>query len=134
MKTISPRTAFLRSRPERREALELQFPYPPSVNNLYNNVPGRGRVTSSFYEDWKVSAAATAMFKAHSYVSGRVQITMTFEEKPGQHDLDNLAKAILDLLWGQYIIENDHSKIVRRLILQWGTESGVLVEIRPYDA
>lgn len=34
----------------------LNLPFPPSLNNLFRNVRGKGRVPTARYEDWRKRA------------------------------------------------------------------------------
>lgn len=119
-------------RPLRREPVTLRLPFPPSVNNLFFNV-GRSRARTKLYDDWIREASFAIRFAGSPRVNGPVEITMTFLEKSGRHDLDNLPKAVLDCLVSMRVIDADDSKIVRKITLQWGGDSGVTVEIAPAD-
>lgn len=117
-------------RPARRAPVTLHLPYPPSVNNLFFNV-ARGRGRSKAYEDWDTEAGFAIRFAGSPRINGEIEITMTFLEKSGRHDLDNLPKAILDCLVSMRVIDADDSKTVRKLTLQWGGSEGATVEIVP---
>ncbi len=115
-----------------REAITLNLPYPPSVNNLFFNVPGRGRVPSTEYRAWQASADNTIRQMNKPRINGPVEITMTFQEKDRRRrDIDNLSKAPLDALVRMRVIDADDSSVLRRLTLEWGEVSGVKVDIRP---
>lgn len=95
------------------------LPFPPSLNNLFINVPGRGRVPSARYTKWRDEAGWQLKSQRPSPVSGPVFVTLLFEEKKGMRDIDNLAKSVLDLCVTHEIIEGDNSKTVRGLRMQW---------------
>lgn len=109
--------------------MKLIIPFPPSVNNLFRNVAGRGRVPSARYQTWKVVADEEVMLQKKQYFKGPVHVLLTVEDR-GNQDADNCAKAPLDLLVRHGIIEDDNRKIVRKLTVQWGDVKGceILVE------
>lgn len=117
-------------RPIRREAVTIRLPMPPSVNNLYATV-GRARIPTERYKIWKNDAGNTIVQIGRPHISGPVEISMTFEEPNRLSDLDNRAKAPLDLLVSMRVIDGDHSAIVRKLTLAWGSEKGALIRIIP---
>jgi Holliday junction resolvase RusA-like endonuclease len=100
----------------------IRLPRPISVNNLFANVRGKGRVPTAAYNAWRWQAAAElAAQKPLPRIAGPVAIRLTIGEvgvSPG-FDLDNAAKALLDQLKTAGVIEDDRRKIVRRLYLEW---------------
>jgi Holliday junction resolvase RusA-like endonuclease len=64
-------------------------------------------------------------------VRGPVAIALTVEEGATRADLDNLAKAPIDLLCELQLIEGDHPAVIRELTLRWGAVEGLRVEVRP---
>lgn len=116
----------------RREAVTLRLPMPPSVNNLYATV-AHGRIPTERYKQWR-AAAGNAVVQAHyPHISGPVEISITFEEPARLSDIDNRAKATLDLLVSMRVIDGDDSRILRKLTLAWGTEKGALIRIVPSE-
>lgn len=91
------------------EAIVFRIPTPPSVNNLYANVRGRGRIKSERYRVWR-NAAAWAMRldgnKPRSWetISGPVSVEIICG---GRADVDNRSKAALDLLVEMKVIGDD---------------------------
>jgi Holliday junction resolvase RusA-like endonuclease len=130
MNTVPSRVIPVEHRAIPREPVIVRLPYPPSVNNLFCNIPGGGRAVTERYKMWR-EMAARAVSPARARISGPVEIAMTFEKKPGRHDLDNLPKAVLDLLSYHRVIDDDDAKTLKKLTLQWGAVSGVEVEIVP---
>jgi crossover junction endodeoxyribonuclease RusA len=97
----------------------LSLPLPPSVNNLFVNVPGRGRAPSSHYTKWKSDAAICIMAARQKPIAGPFQATLTFDAPDKRpRDLDNMAKAPLDALKRAGLIEDD--RLARKLTLEWG--------------
>ena len=97
------------------------LPDPISTNNLFVNVPGRGRVMSKDYTYWKRLAARTiaAQLPLPKFALP-VQITFYVGEKnTGLMDSDNTLKAYLDALKTAGIIHDDNRKWLRRAVAVW---------------
>lgn len=109
--------------------ITLELPYPVSVNEAFRNVEGVGRVKTEKYAAWRREAAQLIMIQRVRCAIGQVEVTMTFEDRKGTRDADNLIKAVLDCLVENGIIASDSSKTVRRIIAQWGSCVGALVQI-----
>ena len=113
----------------------FDLPFPPSVNGLYRNARGRGRVKTDRYAAW-INSAGWAL-KAHrnrSPVKGRVVLHIMYERKDRRkRDLSNLVKAVEDLLVAHKIIEDD--SLVEQLSLAWSDHiTGCRVCLSPYQS
>ncbi len=97
------------------------LPPPISVNNLFANVPGRGRVTTKEYSSWKREAAATlAASGPHRQFLVPVEITYFIGEKGiGQMDAGNVEKAATDAIVAAGILRDDSRKWLRAVSLLW---------------
>ncbi len=115
----------------RREAVTFKLPYPPSVNCLYSNIPGTGRIKTRSYKAWLIEAGYTIRIAGTPRVNGPVELSYIFQDKPGVRDLGNIEKATTDLLVSMGCIDADDSKTVRKITLEWGSEKGVIVTITP---
>ena len=105
-------------------------PTPPSVNALYRNVPGRGRVKTSRYKTWINAAGWDVRAQKPPPVPDSVAVNYSVPRPKDRrrHDLGNYEKALSDLLVLHEIIEDD-SKIVE-LRLVFAARDDVLVEVR----
>ena len=77
-------------------SIRLELPLPPSVNALYANVPGKGRVKTKAYREW-IRAAWYVSLPAHPYA--RIEGSFTAEVaifQPKGGDLDGRLKALFD--------------------------------------
>lgn len=83
----------------------LNLPRPPSVNNLFVNVPGKGRIKSADYRNW--IATAGWMLKAQRPASIKGGYRVLILVGPTRADLGNCEKALSDLLQTHGVIEND---------------------------
>ena len=96
---------------------------PISVNNIYyNKRNGKGRVKSDSYQTWQRHAAnVMSAGGPRPSFTGPVAIRIYVPERgvSAAMDIDNTAKAYLDLLVHMGVIEDDNRKIVRSLHLEW---------------
>jgi len=111
--------------------INIDLPFPPSLNNLFVNVPGRGRVTSKRYASWKRVAQTEILAQrggmAVSRMGGPIDMTITLQRRGRRMDIDNAAKAVIDVLVSMAVIDDDRN--VERLTLQWGDVEGAQVEV-----
>lgn len=110
--------------------MKLTLPFPPSVNTMYRNVAGRGRVTSGAYQRWKDAADGALWTQSRKPIIGPVSITITLQDK-GRFDVDNRTKAAIDFLVRHGIIPDDDRTVVRRVVAQVGDVQGCEIEIEP---
>jgi crossover junction endodeoxyribonuclease RusA len=108
-----------------------KLPLPPGANNLFANAAGRGRVKSERYRNWAADASWRIKAQRPRRLRGPVDVAFTFQDGRARADLDNLAKAPLDLLVALALIESDDAHTVRRLVLQWGAVEGLHVRVQP---
>jgi crossover junction endodeoxyribonuclease RusA len=99
----------------------FHLPLPPSVNALYRNVRGKGRVKTKHYRTWLKAAGweIIAQKGRMAKIMGPVQVTIyAVKPKRGRRrDLDNLTKALLDLMVAHEIIEDDSN--VQSIYSEW---------------
>lgn len=91
----------------------VTMPVPPSVNQLYRNVPGRGRVKTRHYADWVAQALRQLRTQNWDYVPGRTVVCMKIPRPAGRKsgDLDNKCKAALDLLVKAGVMDDDKNVV-----------------------
>lgn len=115
-------------------AVTVDLPFPPSVNNLFAN-GSKGRFPTQQYRDWQTSAAWKLLADKPPRVPGPIKVSFEYEEKHGRRDLDNLLKAVLDLLVKHNIIDGDHRTVLRGITASWSNKvHGVRVTIEPAAA
>ena len=119
--------------------ISITLPFPPSVNGLYANVAGKGRVKSKRYLTWCVCAGTEIMrWRAgqnrrgqKTAVKGPVAIEIVLQKKDNRkRDLDNHAKALLDHLVEHQIIDDDRNVVDLRLTWATNGEIGATVYVR----
>lgn len=89
----------------------LHVPVPPSVNSLYRNLPGRGRVKTKDYSAWFANARNVVRLQKPGVVRGPVVIILCVDRQGVGSDLDNRVKALFDLIVKLGVIEDD-SKVL----------------------
>lgn len=99
----------------------IALPGPISTNNLFRNVPGKGRVVTAEYASWK--KRADQCIGAHlpcPRFTLPVEITLFVGENGvGQMDSDNTAKAYIDALKRAGVIRDDSRKWLRKSEAIW---------------
>lgn len=102
--------------------VRFTLPAPPSVNNLFANVPGKGRVRSHRYLAW-LEEAGWAMKQTNHNFWETIQTPVSVSIVSGnqRQDIDNMAKAILDLIVDMGVISDD--KLVAELHITRGAKS-----------
>jgi crossover junction endodeoxyribonuclease RusA len=110
--------------------ITINLPPPPSANNLFLNIHGRGRVISPKYREWKVEAGWRLKQQRPEKIKGPVVIDIVHQDI-GKTDGDNTLKPLFDLLVDHQVIEADTRPIVRRFSFGWEDVVGVRVTISP---
>lgn len=105
----------------------VTLPVPPSVNGLYRNVPGRGRVKTKEYSDWFARGYLALRHQPWDYVPGKVLLCMKVSPQGPMADLDNRIKAAQDLLVKARVIDDDRHVV--GLTACWGEVRDNLVRI-----
>lgn len=91
----------------------LSIPFPPSLNSIWRAYKGR-MILSAPYRAWRSSAACSVADQLSAYdrtriiVEGPYRLTLTVSRPDRRaRDLDNLPKAISDLLKASGVIRDD---------------------------
>ena len=88
----------------------LLLPFPPSVNALFANArgKGKGRFKTKRYQEWLQEAGWALKQQRPQGIKGEYELSLT-AARPDKRkrDLDNLFKAISDLLEAHGVVEND---------------------------
>lgn len=93
-------------------SISFDLPMPPSVNALYANVRGVGRVKTSAYRKWITEAQWMLVAQRNrpgkfTQFQGDVAVSVqAYRDK--RRDLDNILKGICDLLQSTGTIANDN--------------------------
>lgn len=88
-------------------AVTLTMPVPPSVNQLFRNLPGKGRVKTKVYDNWRAHAVTMIRAQKLAPVAGRVLVMFGVERMSLAADIDNRIKAMLDAIVDARVIGDD---------------------------
>lgn len=97
------------------------LPMPPSVNALFANVPGRGRIKTRAYRSWIKEAGWALRMARVGAVTSRVRVLIEAGTN-NRRDADNLAKPILDLLKAHGVLKDDSAKYVAGVSADWNDD------------
>lgn len=112
--------------------ITLDLPFPVSVNALYCNKPGRGRVKSQRYREWSNVAGWQLRAQRPGQIRGRYCLSILLEKRDARRrDIGNLEKCVSDLLVEHGIIEDD--ALAASIFLAWADVDGCQVIIRPAE-
>ena len=98
--------------------IELTLPWPPQTNNLFRNVPGKGRVLTKEGKAYRKKTQYCGLLLEDRSILPinfpvRVEL-MLWEPDDRIRDGDNLLKSLLDALVSARVLADDNKKIVRR--------------------
>lgn len=91
-------------------ALTVTLPLPPSVNSLFANVAGRGRIRTTAYKSWAHSAHYSIIAQAPQsrLVAPPYSVDIVIDTKTRRRfDLDNRLKAVFDILVTAGVMSDD---------------------------
>ena len=113
----------LRRVAEHGECASIKIPVPISVNAMYRNVAGVGRVKTKELKNWKLEAEWELARQNPPRFIGQVDISISLRYPPkGRADCSNYIKAVEDLLVTCGVIEDDSCKYVRSVAARWSHE------------
>ena len=88
--------------------INITLPFPISVNALYRNVRGVGRVKTERYRTWIQAAGWDVKQAKQKPINGWYRISMTLHESENRRrDIDNFFKGVSDLLVAHKLIDDD---------------------------
>lgn len=97
----------------------ILLPVPPSVNDMYFNVRGRGRAKSQAYKQWITDADGylleRAQLRGSPTIHGPYEVAIKLPAGT-RGDVDNRTKAVLDYLVSRAITDDD--KHCRRVSIE----------------
>lgn len=88
-------------------AVSFTMPMPPSVNQIFRNLKGKGRVKTSEYHDWRAFAVTAIRRQQIGALTGRVLVLFGVERMSLTADIDNRIKAMLDAIVEAGVIADD---------------------------
>jgi crossover junction endodeoxyribonuclease RusA len=104
--------------------MKFQFEFPPSTNNLWMPIKGRGLVKTKEYRAWQ--DANTWIIRQQiglERIEGQFEIHFIFERPDRRkRDLDNLIKSSLDCIVNARVVHDDH--LCQKLTAEWVNRYG----------
>lgn len=109
--------------------IRLDLPMPPSLNGIYQNVAGRGRVKTSAYRKWREQAGWEIVRQGRpSQPVGKYELQVALKKPRANADIDNRIKPIADALQQYRVIQDD--KHCTRIAIWWAEDLPEGVECR----
>ncbi len=113
------------------DTLHLAVSVPPSVNAMYLNLPGRGRVKTGAYKKWCKEAewaiAGAKAWQANKRAFGPGFKVTLFLPMNMRGDIDNRLKPILDLLVRMRVtVDDKHAAEVKAVKATWRDPQAVI--------
>ena len=91
-------------------AQEIRFPLPPSVNRLFFNKSGKGRLKTTLYKAWRQEAAWLIDGQKPGRMAGPCSVTIYLP--PCRGDIDNRMKPCLDAAVEAGVLADDGQRYV----------------------
>lgn len=113
----------------------IGLPFPPTVNSMFRNVAGAGRVRAREYVTWSREAGILLNTQRPCRIDGPVSIRIDLcPHDQRRFDIDNRVKPVLDLLVEHRVIPDDTDNIVRRITVERVYDAAdCVVTISGYD-
>ncbi len=109
--------------------IRLDLPRPRSVNELYANVRGKGRVKTKVYRQWRNEAGWMIAAQGRpAQLHGKYQIQIAVKRWSARADIGNFEKGVSDVLQEHDVIEDD--RFCERICIYWDDHLPKGVECR----
>jgi len=108
--------------------VSFTLPTPPSVNELYKNLPGHGRVKAGLYDDFIRRGVAAIRRQGVATVHGYVIAIFGVERMSMTADIDNRLKSMLDTIVKAGVIDDD--RFVTSICVSWLPRANGLAHIK----
>ena len=109
--------------------ITITLPFPVSVNGMYANHYGKGRIKTGRYKSWQNEANGELLQQKPPAMVGPVSIDIRIKAPDARvRDGDNLVKCVFDLLKLRKVIPDDNNKIIKRHSVEW-VEQGPPCEV-----
>lgn len=104
---------------------------PPSTNNLFINVRGKGRIKSPEYRAWITEMGWRLKLQRARPMVGDIFVRISAKRPSRKRDIDNAIKAILDLISAHEVIRDDRDVIM--VTARWISKSHLDFHGEPAD-
>lgn len=103
--------------------IKIELPVCPSVNGLYANKAGKGRVKSKRYREWANAAGWEVRAKKPVPIMGPYRLSIWLsDDEASTWDLTNRVKAAEDFLVDCGLIQGDKKMFNRALYMAWSKD------------
>ena len=110
----------------------LVLPKPPALNNLFFNVPGKGRAKSDDYKRWRSAAGWELKRQRPRIVTGEYALDIFVPKS--RRDADSWAKSVCDLLVEHGVTPDDkHARRVATEVIETLPADEVHCIVRPWS-
>ena len=114
------------------EPVTFTLPVPPSVNQMFRNVRGKGRVKTEVYDQWRAAAKTSLRLQSITPIAGPVVAVFGVERGSLAADIDNRIKAMLDAIVAAKIIRDDNQ--VTAFAAAWLPRANGLAHVQIFPA
>jgi crossover junction endodeoxyribonuclease RusA len=109
--------------------IELELPFPPSVNTYWRNFNGRMLISKKGREYRKTVADQVLIQKGAKHYAGKIKLTIeAWRPDERKRDLDNLLKAPLDALTHAGVYTDD--QLIVDLRIYWANDKGGKLKVK----
>jgi crossover junction endodeoxyribonuclease RusA len=109
--------------------IELELPFPPSVNTYWRTFQGRMLISKKGREYRKAVADQVLIQKGAKHYEGKVKVTIeAWRPDERRRDLDNLLKAPLDALTHAGVYMDD--QLIVDLRIYWADDKGGKLKVK----
>lgn len=108
--------------------VSFTIPTPPSVNSVFKNVPGKGRVKTGLYDDFVRRGMAAIQRQKAASITGPVIAIFGVERMSLSADIDNRLKAMIDTIVKAGVIDDD--RFVTAIAVSWLPMANGLSHVR----
>ena len=109
--------------------IELELPFPPSVNTYWRTFQGRMLISKKGREYRKAVADQVLIQKGAKHYQGKVKVTIeAWRPDERRRDLDNLLKAPLDALTHAGVYMDD--QLIVDLRIHWADDKGGKLKVK----
>tara|TARA_Y100000310_G_C20678911_1_gene814717 strand:+ start:372 stop:713 length:342 start_codon:yes stop_codon:yes gene_type:complete len=110
----------------------FSLPIPPSVNAMYVNVAGVGRVKTTTCKQWYAEAKTEIMMQRRDIPEVADKATVHYVVPyNGRRDLDNYLKALNDVLVSSGVLPSDRMSCLTGVAIKVGDVDRVEVTVTP---
>jgi len=109
--------------------IELDLPFPPSVNTYWRTFQGRMLISKKGREYRKAVSEQILLQKCNKHLKGKIRVTIeAWRPDKRRRDLDNLLKAPLDALTHAGVYEDD--QLIVDLRIFWAEDQAGKLKVK----